>query len=699
VTASPALLFTLALLFAGLGGGAVVSRLLSGEPDPERRAEATAAFALPTGLILAALPGWLPSGFFHVSIDRVALPLGALFLLVLIVLFGKSLLDTFAAARRVWAPFALALGVFLFFLWLRWPTGDVRFTEKPMDLAVLSGLMTTGSLPFADPWMSGARFPYYHFGTLLFALPARASRVPPEYAYNLIAALLPALAALAAYGAVRIRGGGRRLGVLAGLLFTLGGTPDALRQWLADRPLADINFWESSRRVHDVVNGKTGDCITEWPLFTFRLADLHPHAMTLPLVALLAGLLGRVATIPGVVFDAVLVAAVLAANPWDLPAVLLLLAAGNLAERPFLRSVARALFTLAIAAFFLVPSLLSPRPRFRGLTFWPPGTAAVEAFLHFGALAVVPALALGIAVVRSKERNDAALFVACLFPAIGILAAIATRKPVLGLAAGFLAGIAWLLFRPGRDGAAGPPEGALRAGFLFAAAGVALAATPDAVVVTDTYGEQLARMNTVFKTFSDAWPLLALGTALLLPLALSTRQAAATIRVFLSLALLATLVHPLAAAVVRMKQEGGSLDGLRWVARDMPGDRAAVDWLRLHAAPGAVIAEATGNPYSDYARIGFSTGRPTVLGWANHEGLWRAEAGEAEIRGRQADLNQLYTSTDVPSVIELVRRRRIDYIIWGFLEQKDFAAAGFPARGGFRKVFSEGATAIYEPMQ
>jgi len=88
-----------------------------------------------------------------------------------------------------------------------------------------------------------------------------------------------------------------------------------------------------------------------------------------------------------------------------------------------------------------------------------------------------------------------------------------------------------------------------------------------------------------------------------------------------------------------------------------------------------------------------------VLGWANHEGLWRAEAGEAEIRGRQADLQQLYTSSDVPYVIDLVRRRRIDYIVWGSLEQKDFGAGGFPARGGFRKVFSEAGTTIYEPMQ
>jgi len=701
VTALPAIFFALALLLAGLGGAAVVSRLLAGEKDPQARAEATFAFALPVGLILAALPGWIPSAYYRVGIDRFAIRMGALLLLVLVAAYWKCLLERFRASRRLWVPAALGAGVFLAWIVLRFPVGDIRYTEKPMDFAVLNGLMTTPSLPFADPWLSGARFPYYHFGTLLFALPLRAAGVPAEYGYNLVAALLPALAALAAYGAVRIRGGGRKLGLLAGFLVVAGGTPDALRQWLSGQPLAEIDFWRSSRRVLDLVDGKVGECITEWPLFTFRLADLHPHAMTLPLVTVLAGLLGRVATIPGVVFDAVLVAAVLSANPWDLPAVLLILAAGNLMERPFGRSVVRSAVTLAFAIPFLLPFLAAPRPRFRGLTWWPVGTGAVDAFLHFGALAVVPALALGIAVVRSKVKSDEAFFWAGFFPAAGILAAVVTKKPVLGLATGFLLGVAWLLLQKPRTGApaAAPPEGALKAGFLFAAAGVALAATPDAVVVTDTYGEQLARMNTVFKTFSDAWPLLALGTALLLPLALSTRRATVTVRVCLMLAVVATLVHPAGAVFARLRQSGGTLDGLQWMTRETPGDRLLVEWLRRHAAPAAVIAEATGNPYTDYARIGFATGRPTVLGWANHEGLWRAEAGEVEIRARQTDLKLLYTSSDVPMVIDIVRRRKIDYIVWGSLEQRDFGALGFPARGGFKRVFQDGGTAIFEPMQ
>ncbi len=701
MTVASIVLFALALLLAGLGGAACVARVFRDEPDASLRSDVTLGLALPVGLVIAAFPGWLLSAAIRVPLDTVVLPLAFAALLVALALFGKDLLATVPGGRRALLPLLLFLGVFLAYLWLRWTTGDIRGQEKPMDFAVLNGLMTTPAIPFQDPWMSGQRFPYYHFGTFLLALPARAARILPEDAYNLVAGLLPAIAASAGFAAVRSRGGGRPLALLASLVLVFGGTPDGLRQWLGGQSLSDVDFWASSRRVKDVVGGQVGECITEWPLFTFRLADLHPHAVTLPFFVAFAAGAGRVASLPGVLLDVGMAAAVLSANPWDLPAVLLVLAAGNLAERRLGAAAVRAAATLLLAVPLLVPFLLAPRPRFHGITFWPPGTTVVDAFLHWGALALVPAFALGIALIRSTGRADVALLRACLVPAVGFAAAVATRKPALGLGAGFLLGAAWLLFRTEGDGkvAAVPPEGALRAGFLLAASGIALVILPDVLVVTDTYGPQLLRMNTIFKTWSDAWPLLVVGGALLLPLVLSTRAARGTIRTFLAAAAIALLVHPLSAALVRLRSEKGTLDGLRWMERDYPGDRLAVTWIRRHLKRDAVVAEATGGAYSDYGRIGVATGRPTGLGWANHEGLWRAEAGDAEIRSRQNDLRLLYLSMEIPAVLEIVHRRKIDVIVLGPLERNDFGANAFPTRGAFRKVFDELGTALYEPMQ
>jgi YYY domain-containing protein len=693
VSAVSALLFASVLLLASASGAAVVSRLLRGDGEDDARAETAVAFSLPVGLVAAALPGWLLSALLPVPIPSLALPLAGLALAALLLWGGRDLAAVLARGRALVAPLVLFLLVFLFFLWIRGTFGEIRQTEKPMDFAVLSGLMATPRLPFMDPWLAGERFPYYHFGTYLFALPARAARVPSEYAYNLIASLLPALAALAAYGAVRTRGGGRRLSLLAGAVLVLGGTFDGARQALGAKPLVDLDWWASSRRVENA--------ITEWPLFTFRLGDLHPHAVTFPFLVAFAGLAGRIGTVSGTLLDGVLLAAVLSANPWDLPACLLVLAAGNLMERATKPAAVRSAFSLLLAVPFLFPFLRSPRPAVHGLTFWKEATTSGEAFLHFGALCVVPALAFGVALVRSQTREDRALVAATAFPALGLALTVLTKRPVLGLAAAFAAGVLWLLLREPSEDEAPAPSGALRAGLLFAAAGAVLASVPDVVLVSDSYGDQLRRMNTVFKTFMGAWPLLVIGGALLLPLALSTRRARGFVRAALLVAAAALLAHPLSAVLFRLRWSGpvDGLNGLAWMQRDAPGDRAAVEWLRTHAVDGAVLAEATGNAYTDYSRIGGATGLPTVLGWDNHEGLWRGADAAAELQGRRRDLQMLYASEDADAVFAMLHRYKVRYVVVGSFERRDFGVNAFPLRANFRRAFESRDAAVYEVLK
>ncbi|HEX7616747.1 MAG TPA: DUF2298 domain-containing protein [Thermoanaerobaculia bacterium] len=695
MTVSTALLFAFVLLLAAASGAAVLARLFKGDGgDVDACADSVLSFALPVGLVLAALPGWLLSSIFFVPIGRLALPLAFLSLSAALLWGGTELPGVFPRARARFLPLVVFFGVFLLFLWLRWTFAEIRNTEKPMDFAVLSGLMTTARLPFPDPWLSGERFPYYHFGTYLFALPARAARVPPEYAYNLIAALLPALAALAGFGAIRARRGGTAIAVFGGLLLVLGGTFDGARQVLGDKPLRDLDiWWVSSRRVENA--------ITEWPFFTFRLGDLHPHAVIFPFLVTFIGLAGRIGRVGGTVLDGLLLAAVVSANPWDLPASLLVLGAGNLAERDLRPAFIRSLATLLPAAFFLLPFALSPRPAFNGLSWWKEGTGSADAFLHFGVLAVIPALAFGVALVRSETRADRALVAACAFPALALALVVLTKKPVFSLATGFAAGVVWLLFREAPPGAPAPPVGAIRAGLLLAASGAVLAAVPDVVLVSDSYGVEMRRMNTVFKCFMGAWPLLALGGTLLLPLALATRHARVFVRIAVAFALVGALAHPLVAILFRARSTGphDGLDGLGWMKREAPGDRDAISWLRSHAVEGAVLAEATGNAYTDYGRIGAATGIPTVLGWENHEGLWRGGRSIAETTARKEALRAIYSSEDSVAVFDLLHRYKVRYVFVGALEKRDFGPSAFPMRANFQRAFSSGDAAVFEILK
>jgi YYY domain-containing protein len=680
----------LAVLLVGLWatGTAVLLRIGRGDEDGEGLLDGAVALGLPVGLVLLAFPGWLLTWMGRIPFV-VVLALGGAVALALLALSVHGLgwlrserpssLARSTSLVPVLLPVLVLFGIFAAYLWLRlgWP--DIRGTEKPMDLAVLSNLLVTPRLPLEDPWFAGERFPYYHFGTYVLALPFRLASVPPGYAYNLIVALVAALAGAAAFGIVRFRGGGRASAVCAALLLAFGGTFDGARQLLAGTPLASVDLWTSSRRV--------ADAITEWPLFTLWLGDLHPHAVALPLLLAFAAVAGRFATGPGLLLDAALLAAVFSANPWDLPGALLLLGAGTLATRELKPAVLRSIATLAVAFPFLLPALLAPRPEFQGLRGVTGLTTSPEAFLHLGALLLVPALAVGIALLRSRDDAEESFLLANVFPALGIFLSIVTKRPVLGLGAAFLLAVLRLLPRL---------KGALRFAFLLAGAGVALLILPELVVVRDPYGEQLHRMNTVFKSYAAAAALLAPAAALLLPLALSTRRARWVVRGVLVVAVAGLLAHPANLVRQRWTPSQREVDGLTWMTREAPGDRKAVEWIREHADPDARIVEAVGAAYSDHGRIGAATGRPIVLGWTNHQGLWRGGAATDAIDSRKKDVETIYRSGDPSIVREALLRRGARYVVVGPLERKEYGPDPFQERGAARRVFSAGGTELWE---
>ncbi|MBK6405223.1 MAG: hypothetical protein IPF66_09380 [Holophagales bacterium] len=451
---APSTIF-LAVLLVGLWatGTAVLLRVGRGDEDEAGLLDGAVALGLPVGLVLFAFPGWLLTTFGRIPFVAI-LVLGGIVAAAALVFCGRGLgglrsgrpgsarVPPLSSLSAVLLPVLLLLALFAAYLWLRlgWP--DVRGTEKPMDLAVLSSLLVTPRLPLEDPWFAGERFPYYHFGTYVLALPFRLASVPPAYAYNLIVALVAALAGAAAFGVVRFRGGGRVPAVLAALLLAFAGTFDGARQLLAGTPLSGLDLWPSSRRV--------ADTITEWPLFTLWLGDLHPHAVALPLLLAFAATAGRFASGPGLLLDAALLAALFSANPWDLPGALLLLGVGALVTRDLKTALLRSVATLAVSLPFLLPALLSPRPEFQGLRGVTGRTTSPEAFLHLGAMLLVPALAVGIALLRSRDEAEDAFFVANAFPALGLFLAIVTQRPVLGLGG---------RVRARRPVSAAPPEG------------------------------------------------------------------------------------------------------------------------------------------------------------------------------------------------------------------------------------------------
>ena len=195
------------------------------------------------------------------------------------------------------------------------------------------------------------------------------------------------------------------------------------------------------------------------------------------------------------------------------------------------------------------------------------------------------------------------------------------------------------------------------------------------VYVKDFYGPPNMRMNTIFKLYFQIWTLLAPVMAFgiyYVRIWLRQRQRplswvfrAATILLVLSGFYYSALTAPIFASFQR---EPPTLDGTKFYARDHADEVAAIAWLQENAASDSVVVEASGQEYSLYSRVAAFTGLQTVLGWRQHEHLWRDDF--ALVMEREDDLQQFYVTAPREGAVALLRKYDADYIFIGDWERQ-----------------------------
>ncbi len=584
--------------------------------------------------------------------------------------------------------------------------------EKFMDLAFLNSLARYPGMPPADPWMSGKTINYYYWGYLLAAGEAKLSGVAPMVAYNLSVATFAGFSfAAAACLGLRLSRGRFLVGLAAaaGSVFA-GNLTGALDAWSA--PFArDFDYWHASR-VIGPANFKT---INEFPFFTFFHADLHPHLLAFPyfiaafVVAhrwMEAGAEKGTRRWLSFLLVALVAGTARAASLWNMPALAILIVLCGVFRSargqslPGLRGALRgglaglAAFLLSLLLFY--PYTASFHLENRGLGRATMFSGLLEFLGVWGILFAVCLTGLWPLAAEDTEearrRRDFGLVIAV---AVSLGAGLLLRKPAMALIL-FLGLLAFRAAWRSLHAAAGADSEGAFAAFLVLL-GLGMIGGCELVYFKDTYGPDLQRMNTIFKFYHQAWPLLAIGGAVLAGRAWAGagRSRPALSWLLATCALLAAL-WPANVVASRLRQKDGplSLDARGPLARRDAGDAAAIDWLMKNAPIGSVVLEASGDPYSEFARISSHTGIPTVLGWANHEGLWRSS--EREVDERLARIKLFYTTPNPRVAAETIQKYGVTHVVLGDMERR--AYGNNPATGGFpflAPLFASGGTTIY----
>jgi len=230
-------------------------------------------------------------------------------------------------------------------------------------------------------------------------------------------------------------------------------------------------------------------------------------------------------------------------------------------------------------------------------------------------------------------------------------------------------------------------------------AGVALAAVAEAVYLDDVFSGGFARINTVFKLYYAAWPILGIATSACLAAEAerwwrigrlqggAMKWGAVVGASFLAIGpLLLVGLYPVAALASRAQQYASietrqqrSLDGWDFHATLPPAERddyrAIIALARMFPRERPRLMEATEGNYGFNARFSCNLGWPIPLGWEQHLQSWVPWSLTGEIDERRKAVALFYRDGTPQEALAVLRIWQIHVVAVGSVERRLYGEA------------------------
>lgn len=476
-------------------------------------------------------------------------------------------------------------------------------------------------------------------------------------------------------------------------------------------PWFDNNWWGPSRVVEGAIN--------EFPAWSFVLGDLHPHYLNLPLIPFFvvvllalcaAKLTDQEKIIAALSLTIVPILWIYGSNVWEVPvwgafAATLILYFTSFKKRIktyFSKRnfciywvLAVVLITL-VTCYALYASSRNIKPMDYPFSFvrWPiKRTPLAEFARHWGFPLCLMAWSL---IVLLRERAQR-VFITLLLVSLFIFQEALPCLLVL------LAAVLWRAYIMLREFHARDEHGSAAILVIEALGVVALGTiiVPEIVYLNDPYGDEIDRMNTIFKFYSAAWIFMHLFAFYLvreawqelaanfaknwLPLA---APAAALLFFGFFFVRTAALHRPTGEVIA-----GTASEGLSSIEREFPGGARTVQTLR--GMPKGTVLEAQGDAYSYTSFVSTLSGNFAYLGWANHIGLLYPL--HQEVSARERATREFYLEADCEKKLEFLKREEISYAVLGILEKRKYPEINPSSFECLKNIFSEGEYRLYSP--